>query len=64
MEFCIEFGDEAVAAVAGVIDELVEYELLERAGDQVRLTARGRLLSNEVFEKFIGIATIPHPALR
>lgn len=51
-----EFGEESVTAVAGVIDELVEYQLLERAGDHVGLTRRGRLLSNEVFEKFLGVA--------
>jgi oxygen-independent coproporphyrinogen III oxidase len=35
------------------IRELVEAGLLERQGDVIRLTPRGRLLSNEVFEKFI-----------
>jgi len=54
-----EFGDAAVEAVADVIDELVEYGLLERSDHQVHLTARGRLLSNEVFEKFLG-ATAAH----
>jgi len=49
-----EFGEESVAAVAGIMEELVEYELLERTGERVRLTAQGRLLSNEVFEKFLG----------
>jgi len=48
-----------VEAVADVIDELVEYGLLERSDHQVHLTARGRLLSNEVFEKFLG-ATAAH----
>jgi oxygen-independent coproporphyrinogen III oxidase len=59
-----EFGVEAMAAVAGVIDELVEYELLERAGDQVRLTAQGRLLSNDVFEKFIDVSAVEHSSSR
>jgi oxygen-independent coproporphyrinogen-3 oxidase len=56
-----EFGAEPVAAVAGAIRELVEYGLLERDRDQVRLTAQGRLLSNEVFEKFLGVAASPSP---
>ena len=52
-----EFGEESVVAVTGVIDELIEYGLLEESDHRVRLTARGRLLSNEVFEKFLGVAT-------
>lgn len=31
--------------------------LLERDGDRVRLTARGRLLSNEVFSRIMGAVT-------
>ncbi len=52
-----EFGEDAAAAVAGSMDELVEYQLLEREGGRVRLTAKGRLLSNEVFERFLGVPT-------
>lgn len=52
-----EFGEPAVASVEPVIDELTEYALLERASDNVRLTPQGRLLSNEVFEKFLGVAS-------
>ena len=50
-----EFGSDAMAGAAAVIEELVEYELLELHEDRVRLTARGRLLSNEVFERFLGL---------
>jgi len=39
------------------IDNLIEERLLEKEGGRVRLTARGRLLSNEVFERFICIST-------
>ena len=53
-----EFGESSIAAVTGVIDELVEYALLERTDRRVSLTAQGRLLSNEVFEKFLGIAAV------
>jgi oxygen-independent coproporphyrinogen-3 oxidase len=52
-----EFSEPSVEA-ARVIDELVEYALLERADHHVRLTAQGRLLSNEVFEKFLGVSAI------
>src|SRR5450432_934768 len=57
----VEFGESSAAAVAGVVDELVEYALLERASHRIRLTQRGRLLSNEVFEKFFDLAE-PLPA--
>ncbi len=36
-----------------VIDELIASGLLERAENTLRLTPRGRMLSNEVFERFI-----------
>jgi oxygen-independent coproporphyrinogen-3 oxidase len=47
-----QFGEQ-LSAYEPVINELVSSGLLTRAGDHVRLTARGRLLSNEVFERFI-----------
>ncbi len=50
-----EFG-EAVDKFGATIDELVEDGLLIRSGENLRLTDRGRLLSNEVFGRFIGIA--------
>lgn len=48
-----EFGEPALASLSGPISECVESGLLEREGDMIRLTPRGRLLSNEVFEQFI-----------
>jgi oxygen-independent coproporphyrinogen III oxidase len=36
------------------IDELICDGLLVRNGDNLQLTPRGRLLSNEVFERFVG----------
>ena len=36
------------------IEDLAAEGLLTKSDDQINLTARGRLLSNEVFEKFIG----------
>jgi oxygen-independent coproporphyrinogen-3 oxidase len=48
-----EFGGDAVEGAGAAIAEIVESGLMERRGDFVRLTSRGRLLSNEVFERFI-----------
>jgi oxygen-independent coproporphyrinogen-3 oxidase len=58
-----EFG-EVAAKFEEAIDELVEDRLLIHSGENLRLTNRGRLLSNEVFGRFIGversaISTIP-----
>lgn len=47
-----EFG-EAAEKFDAIIDELVEDCLLIHSGDNLRLTNRGRLLSNEVFGRFI-----------
>jgi len=52
-EFAAKFGEEAVEAARKTIAEFVEDGLMEQRGDVVCLTARGRLLSNEVFERFI-----------
>ena len=49
-----EFG-EAVDKFVASIDELVADGLLIRSGENLRLTNRGRLLSNEVFGRFIGV---------
>ena len=48
----IEFGDR-LDDYNQVIDELVAGGLLMRSKDNLRLTPRGRMLSNEVFGKFI-----------
>jgi oxygen-independent coproporphyrinogen-3 oxidase len=48
-----EFGDESLAKCASVIEECVDDGLLEKHESSVRLTARGRLLSNEVFARFL-----------
>jgi oxygen-independent coproporphyrinogen-3 oxidase len=47
-----ELGKDG-ARYESVIGELIADGLLEESGAMVRLTARGRLLSNEVFEKFV-----------
>ncbi len=41
-----------------IIRELESYGMLECEGDVVRLTPAGRLLSNEVFERFIALPSI------
>ena len=48
-----EFGRERVAAYVPAIKECVREGLLEGEDARVRLTNRGRLLSNEVFERFL-----------
>jgi putative oxygen-independent coproporphyrinogen III oxidase len=48
-----EFGAESLVRCESVIEESVGEGLLEKKGTTVRLTARGRLLSNEVFARFL-----------
>jgi oxygen-independent coproporphyrinogen-3 oxidase len=48
-----QFGPEAVCEFEPDIAELMEVGLLERTGEVLCLTSRGRLLSNEVFARFI-----------
>jgi oxygen-independent coproporphyrinogen-3 oxidase len=43
------FGEAAMQRLEPVFEDLVEAALLDVEGDQVCLTSRGRLLSNEVF---------------
>jgi oxygen-independent coproporphyrinogen-3 oxidase len=47
------FGDHAIDGLTPLISELVSAGLIERQSDIVRLSVRGRLLSNEVFERFL-----------
>ncbi len=58
-ELIAEFGLRAVAEHESTIRDFVGHGLLERDGDRIRLTQRGRLLSNEVFEKFVVEPNIP-----
>ena len=52
-ELSTKFGEVAVENARSAIAEFVQSGLMEQRGDYVCLTARGRLLSNEVFERFI-----------
>ena len=49
----LQYG-EPLDAYMPAVNELVSEGLLARSGDNLRLTPGGRLLSNEVFEKFVG----------
>jgi oxygen-independent coproporphyrinogen-3 oxidase len=60
-----EFGADRVAAALAVVDRLAPDGLLIRDKDRIRLTSHGRLLSNDVFQEFLGVAdTIPARARR
>jgi len=52
-ESAAKFGEEAIVGARAAIGEFVESGLIQQRGDHVFLTPRGRLLSNEVFERFI-----------
>lgn len=52
-----DFGEDAISAFLPAITELHALGLVDRQANRVRLTSRGRLLSNEVFERFIGLET-------
>jgi oxygen-independent coproporphyrinogen III oxidase len=52
-----EFG-AAAEKFGAIVDELVTDGLLVRTGQNLRLTPRGRLLSNDVFGRFIGVERV------
>jgi oxygen-independent coproporphyrinogen-3 oxidase len=52
-----KLGDEAIAGFSETIADCVRMGLMQQEGDAIRLTPRGRLLSNEVFERFVSIQT-------
>jgi oxygen-independent coproporphyrinogen-3 oxidase len=47
------FGSDPVSVFFHVISDFVKQGLIERNGETIRLTSRGRLLSNEVFAGFL-----------
>ena len=59
-DLAAKFGSDALGVYRPVITELIEAGLLEHLKQRVRLTPRGRLLSNEVFARFLHDATA-HP---
>ncbi|HEX3352084.1 MAG TPA: radical SAM family heme chaperone HemW [Terriglobales bacterium] len=50
-----EFGEPAVQSLEGAISECMDLGLLARQDNWIRLTSRGRLLSNEAFQRFIQV---------
>lgn len=50
-----QYGAAALADHSEVIEQLITAGLLERDLDLIRLTVRGRLLSNEVFQRFLSV---------
>jgi oxygen-independent coproporphyrinogen-3 oxidase len=52
-ELAATFGEEAITDARVAITEFIDMGLMEQRGDFVCLAPRGRLLSNEVFERFI-----------
>jgi len=57
-EVVARFGPSSVTAFNETIREFVESGLMEREHSWIRLTRRGRLLSNEVFERFVSEAVV------
>ena len=53
-EIAGKYGNRALESVKPILNEAIADGLLERVDSHVRLTQRGRLLSNEVFERFLG----------
>ncbi|HLW85563.1 MAG TPA: radical SAM family heme chaperone HemW [Candidatus Sulfotelmatobacter sp.] len=52
-ELSASFGEPAVGKFRDDIRELVHQGLLQQDGGWIRLSSKGRLLSNEVFQKFL-----------
>jgi oxygen-independent coproporphyrinogen-3 oxidase len=57
-ELSARFGDHAIGNFRDAIAELVGDGLIQRTNDWVRLTSKGRLLSNEVFQRFLFQAVV------
>jgi oxygen-independent coproporphyrinogen-3 oxidase len=52
-EVAASFGPQSLDKLSPVIAELIDDGLMQRGDDFIRLTSRGRLLSNEVFQAFL-----------
>jgi oxygen-independent coproporphyrinogen-3 oxidase len=51
-----EFGDDTLSRALLAVARLVDAGLLTSDGETVGLTGQGRLLSNDVFQEFLGLA--------
>ena len=58
-----EFGDLELHSCQPVVAELTGLSLLESSAGRIRLTPRGRLLSNEVFGRFLRDRDVAEPEL-
>jgi oxygen-independent coproporphyrinogen-3 oxidase len=63
-DIATKFGASAVSGFAENIAGFIADGLLARDGDVIRLTRRGRLVSNEVFAAFIGTPELQTPESR
>src|SRR5579864_6352475 len=57
-EIATTFGQQALENLQPAISGLIADELIQQTGDFLCLTPRGRLLSNEVFQAFLGTGTV------
>lgn len=51
--FVERYGVDPYERHASLFDEFISYGIVERAGSRLRLTRRGRLLSNELFQRLL-----------
>ena len=56
----LRFGEAQIEEYVPIVSELREEGLLEGDGDVMKLTSRGRLLSNEVFARFLREEAVHH----
>jgi len=57
-----DFGKEQVEQYKPIVEELAADGFLSISADQITLTLQGRMLSNEVFSRFLGAIEVPEPA--
>jgi len=62
-KIALSFGRGVVELFEPRVFELIDQGLLERSGNRIRLTPRGRLLSNEIFQVFLTSTEAPAPPL-
>jgi oxygen-independent coproporphyrinogen III oxidase len=61
-QIAASFGQQVVKNLRPAIAQLFADKLLEETGDRIQLTARGRLLSNDVFQAFLApVDSLPKP---
>jgi putative oxygen-independent coproporphyrinogen III oxidase len=56
-QLAASFGDNALTVFSPAISDFMKQGLIEFDGQTIRLTLRGRLLSNEVFASFVSAST-------